>query len=501
MRILLVTLLAAGLTACSGRSGRKVTFVWGKTADATRLDPAVVTDGESVTVLCNIFDTLVAFKEGSTEIVPWLATSWETSDDGLVWTFALRAGVKFHDGSAFDAGAVVFSFERQRDPDHPAHTGPFAYYADNFKALRKVEAVDARTVRFTLSRPDAAFFKRMGLFSTGIVSPAAWKSEGIGSDGKYRYNFARRPVGTGPFVFDRWERDVQIILRANPEHFAGRPGVDRLIFRPIEKQPARLTELEAGGIHGMDNPALEDLAGARRDERLQVLEKPGFNVCYLALHTQKPPFDDVRVRQAVAWAIDKRRLIESAYSGFGRPAPTMCPATMWGHLPIEDRKPDLEKARALLREAGHPHGFETTLWFGTAQRAYLPNPTNTAIQIQQDLKQVGIRVKLNKVEWSAYIEATQHGRHEMAILGWMADIDDPDNFLYVLMDKENARVGSANNISFYQGEEVHRHLKAAQRILDPGERLRHYHAAQRILFEEVPTVPLVTVSDYRILRR
>ena len=291
------------------------------------------------------------------------------------------------------------------------------------------------------------------------------------------------------------------MLEANAEHFAGKPGIDRLIFKPIHNQQARITELEAGGIHGMDNPALEDLAKARTDDRLQVIEEPGLNVCYLAMHTQKKPFDDVRVRQAVAFAIDKKRLIESAYSGFGKPATTMCPATMWGHLEIEDRKRDLAKAKALLKAAGYPNGFETSLSYGTAQRAYLPNPGNTAIQIQKDLEQIGIRAQLDQREWSSYIAATQNGEHEMAILGWMADINDADNFLYILCDKDNARPGSANNISFYMGQEVHDHLIAAQRLLDPAERLRHYHAAQRILFEEAPTVPLVTVNDYRVLRK
>lgn len=506
-RFPLLLLCATALlpAACSskdqGSTAKRVTFVWGKTADSTKLDPAVITDGESVTVTSNLFDGLVALEEGGTKLIPWLATSWEASEDGLQWTFKLREDVKFHDGSPFNAEAVVFSYERQKDADHPAHVGTFAYYSDNHKSLQKIEATGEHAVRFTLSEPDAIFLKRMGLFSSGIVSPTAWKSEGKGSDGKYKYNFARKPVGTGPFKFKSWEKDVQIVLEANSEHFAGAPAIDRLIFKPIKNQQARITELEAGGIHAMDNPALEDLAGARRDPRLQVVEKPGFNVCYLAMHTQKKPFDDVRVRQAVAFAIDKQRLIESAYSGFGEPATTMCPATMWGHLDIEDRKPDLAKAKALLKEAGYPNGFDTSLSYGTAQRAYLPNPSNTAIQIQKDLERVGIRARLDQKEWSAYIAATQRGEHEMAILGWMADIDDADNFLYILCDKDNARVGSANNISFYMGEEVHRHLVAARRVLDPAERLRHYHAAQLILFEEAPTVPLVTVSDYRVLRK
>jgi peptide/nickel transport system substrate-binding protein len=365
-----------------------------------------------------------------------------------------------------------------------------------------VEAVDATTVRFTLSRPYAPFLASLALFSAAIVSPAAWKSEGLGEDGKYRYDFARKPVGSGPFGFKEWKRDERIVLEANEDHFAGRPKLDRLVFRPIKDPRARLKDLQANGIHGMDNPDLVDLDEARTDERLVVLSRPGLNVCYLAMNTMRPPFDDVRVRRAAAFAIDKQRLIRAAYDGDkGEPAVSMCPKGMLGHLASEDRRPDLEKARALLAEAGFPDGFETELWHGDVQRAYLPDPDGVAIQIQQDLKQIGIRARIRKVEWSAYIPATQRGEHPMCLLGWMADIGDPDNFLYVLLDKDNARVGSANNVSFYTGDRVHELLLAAQRSYDTDERVRLYHEAQRILFQEVPTIPLVTVPDFRVLRK
>jgi peptide/nickel transport system substrate-binding protein len=477
------------------------TFVWGRSGDAAHLDPAIITDGESAMVVTNIFDTLVAFAPGSTEIVPWLAERWETSEDGLSWTFHLRTGVRFHDGTPCDAEAVVFSFERQRDPAHPAHVGTFAYYADNFGALERVEALGEHAVRFTLSRRYAPFLAALALFSTGIVSPAAWKSRGTDPNGKYRYDFATQPVGTGPFVFEEWKRDERIVLRANEHHFLGRPAIDRLVFRPVKDARARLKDLQSGGIHGMTNPDLVDLPAAHADERLVVLSRPGLNVCYLAMNTSRKPFDDVRVRQAVALAIDKARLVAAAYDGIGDPAPTMCPREMAGHLALEDRRPDAARARALLAEAGFPDGFETELWHGDVQRTYMPDPDSVAIQVQQDLKAIGIRATIRKKEWTAYIPATQRGEHPMCLLGWMADIGDADNFLYVLLHKDNARVGSANNVSFYRGEEASRLLSAAREEYDPKERVRLYHEAQRILFDEVPTVPLVTAPEFRILRR
>jgi peptide/nickel transport system substrate-binding protein len=479
-------------------------FIWGRSADATILDPADVTDGESVMVVTNLFDTLVAFKQGSTEIEPSLAKEWTTSDDKLVWTFALRDGVSFHDGSPLDADAVVFSFERQRHPAHPARraTSAFSYFHNNFKSLLKVEAVDPATVRFTLQEPYAPFLAALALFNCGIVSPVAFASEGKDAEGRYKYNFAQKPVGSGPFVFESWEKDASITLRGNKGYWGGAPHVEKLIFKTVIDAQTRLKELESGSIHGMENPELRDLEFIQRNPDLRLLGSPGINVCYLAMHTGKKPFDDVRVRQAVAFAIDKKRIIAAAYNNLAKPAVSMCPETMAGFSKaLIDRTRDVARAKRLLAEAGYAGGFKTTLWYPNNQRTYLPDPSGTAIQIQQDLKEIGIEVGLGKMEWSSLLKGTQNGEHEMCLMGWMADIFDPDNFLYVLLDKDNAVEGVANNLSFYKGDRVHELLVGAQRAYDWHTRERLYAEAQEILHEEAPTVPLATVPDFRALRK
>jgi len=501
LSLLFWALLVPSLLAACGADSDNV-FIWGKSGDAVKLDPADVTDGESVMVITNIFDTLITFKPGSTELRPWLAESWDVSEDGKVWTLQLRKDVKFHDGSDFNADAVVFSFDRQMDEKHPARRSDsvFAYYKENFGAVQSVRKVDEFSVRFMLSRPIGFFDSMLAMFNVAIVSPTAFASEGKDADGRYRYDMATKPVGTGPFRFVDWKKDEYIKLKANPDHFAGAPGIGTLIFKPIKEPQPRLKELEAGGLHGMDNPDLVDVRRMGDQADPKVVSAPGINVCYLAMNTQKKPFDNVKVRQAVAWAIDKNRLIQAAYAGIGEPAVSMCPATMKGHLALEDRKPDLAKAKALLAEAGLPNGFETTLWYPVIQRAYLPDSGATAIQLQQDLKLIGIKVKLKKVEWAAYLKGTGNGVHEMCILGWMADIGDPDNYLYVLLDKTNANPPGANNRSFYKGEEYSRLVTKARYTVDWDERVKLYADAQRILFDEVPCVPLVTVPDFRVLR-
>jgi peptide/nickel transport system substrate-binding protein len=488
----LACLLLGLLVACGDSGSSRTVFTWGKSGDAVKLDPANVTDGESVMVCTNLFDTLVMFRKGSVEIEPWLAESWETSDDGLVWTFHLRTGVKFHDGTPLDADAVVFSFARQKDENHPARRpdDSFSYYNEYFDALENVEAVDAHTVRFTLSRPFAPFLSSLAMFCTAIVPPSGFEG---GRD------FSTHPIGSGPFSFVEWKKDEYIKLAANPDHFMGKPGVDLLIFKPIKQAEVRLKELQSGGIQGMDNPSLVDVNRIDGSSEQQLLQSPGINVCYLALNTQKKPFDDKRVRQAVAWCIDKKRLIEAAYAGRGEPAVSMVPRTMKGYLDLEDRKPDPARAKALLAEAGYPDGLAVELWYPAIQRAYLPDAGAAAIQIKEDMKLAGFDVKLLKKEWSAYLQATGAGAHQMCIIGWMADIGDPDNYLYMLLDKENAVGTDVNNRSFYTSEEFHQLVYKARHILDWAEREKLYDAAQRLLFEDMPCVPLVTVPDFRVL--
>lgn len=490
---LLGFVLLGALVACSSDSlDDGSVFIWGKSADAVSLDPANVSDGESVMVCTNIFDNLVTFKPGSVEIRPWVAESWETSEDGKTWTFHIRSGIQFHDGTPLDADAVKFSFDRQMDENHPARKSGdvFGSFHNVFGALQTVEVVDPLTVRFTLNQPFAPFLSTLAIYCVAIVAPSGFEN---GND------FGRNPIGSGPFRFVDWKKDEYIKLKANADHFAGKPSVSMLIFKPIKVAQTRLKELESGSIHGMDNPDLVDVRRLRDSKDMNVLSAPGINVCYLAMNTQRKPYTDKRVRQALAFAIDKSRLIRAAYAGIGKPAVSMCPETMKGHLAIEDRKPDIAKAKQLLADAGYPNGFDTVLWYPVIQRAYLPDSGATAIQIQQDLKLIGVRAKLKKVEWPAYLAGTGNGAHDLCILGWMADYGDPDDYLNTLLHKNNAKTPGAENRSFYKDDEYSALITKARFTTAWSERVKLYAAAQRKLFEDVPCVPLVTVPDFRIL--
>ncbi|MBO8171451.1 MAG: ABC transporter substrate-binding protein [Bacillaceae bacterium] len=473
--------------------GQGGTMVFGRGADSKSLDPSQVTDGESLAVTKNIFDTLLDYKGQTTQVEPALATEWENSEDGLTWTFKLREGVKFHDGTDFNADAVVFNFERWMDPEHPYHQGNFPYYGymfggykgDEGHIIEEVKKVDDYTVEFKLKRPLGPFLNNLAMSPFGIASPEAVK--------KYGDKFGENPVGTGPFVFKDWKKNDTITLEKNADYWMeGAPKLDRLIFKVIPDNSARLTALQSGEIDLMIGLNPDDVEAVESDSNLKLFKRPSMNVGYLAMNTEKEPFDNVQVRRAINMAINKQALIDAFYGGLGVPAKNPMPPSLWGYNDsIEDYEYNPEKAKELLAEAGYPNGFKTELWAMPNPRPYMPQPQKIAAAVQADLEKIGIDAEIITHEWTPYLEKTGKGEHTMAFLGWTGDNGDPDNFLYVLLDKDNAKGPDAGNIAFYKSDELHELLIQAQQLSDQAERAELYMQAQEIIHEDAPWVPLV----------
>lgn len=469
-----------------GAPRRGGTLIYGRGADAVSLDPADVTDGESVKAVVALFDTLVRYAPDSTEIEPALATAWEVSEDRETWTFTLREGVAFHDGTPLDADAVVFSFERQRDPAHEFHQGEFVYWKDQFSFVTKVEKKDARTVVFTLDRPFVPFLTNLAMFTASIVSPAGFREAKARGESP-----SSNPVGTGPFKLVEWRRGDAIVLEAFDGHWGGRPHLDRLVLRTIPDNNSRFMLLQKGDLQGMDGLNLADVKQAAAAPEVTVLAQPGMNVAYMAFNTRRPPFDDARVRRACAMALDLERVASRIYYGLATPAANPLPPTLFGHDDtIKPRPQDREAAKKLLAEAGHPQGFKTTLWTMSNPRPYLPQPDKMAQYVKAALAQIGVDATIVPKEWASYLEEVQKAEHDLCFMGWIGDTGDPDNFLYVLLDRDNARVGSASNYSFYEDEAVHDLLGRARVEADPDRRADLYRQAQQKIFEDCPMVPL-----------
>jgi ABC-type transport system substrate-binding protein len=493
----LLGLAVAGLlhasTAAAVEPQRGGTLVFGRGGDSVGLDPASRTDGESFNVTDHIFDSLVAFKPGTTEVVASLATKWDVAADGLTYTFSLRPNVKFHDGTPVDADAVIFSFKRQMDPQHPAYAfaSPYSYLSAMGldKLIKDVVKVDDHTVKFTLTKPSAPFLATLGMQAFAIVSPTAVM--------KSKQDFARNPVGSGPFKFVRWEKNQKIVLAANPDYWEGKPYIDTLIFRAIPDNDTRLQEMMAGNLHVMDNPNNNHIKTLeqRLGKQVKFAKLPGLNVGYLAMNQEKKPFDNLKVRQAIAHAINKLAIVDSVYAGNAQVAKNPMPPTLWGYNDaVKDYDYDPAKAKRLLKEAGYPNGFETDLWAMPVARPYMPDGRKVAEAIQGDLAKIGITVKIVSYDWGTYLKRTSEGDHDMALLGWTGDIGDPDNFLYVLLDKDNA-VKPAQNICFYKSDKLHDLLAKAQVETDQKKREALYKEAQVVIHADAPMVPLAHSVD------
>lgn len=488
-----MVLVAALLTISFSQSTLAKTLVFGRGGDSVNLDPSSATDGESLNVTDNIFNNLVTYSPGTTTITADLATDWKISKDGLTYTFNLRKNVKFHDGTDFNADAVIYSMKRQYDKSHEAYgwSGPYVYFTSLGldKLISDIKKLNSHQVEFKLVKNDATFLAMLTMQSLAIVSPTALK--------KHKKEFNSNPVGTGAFVFKKWHRNQRIILRSNKDYWGGEPKLKTLIFRSIPDNNTRMVEMMAGNIHMMDNPNPDDInqLKTRLKDKLVFAERPGFNVGYLAFNMEKKPFNNQKVREAIAHAINKQGIVDAIYAGYAKPAKHPMPPTLWGYDDsIKDRDYNPEKAKKLLAEAGFKDGFTTTIWAMPVPRPYMPDGRKVAEAIQGDLAKIGVKVKIVSYEWGTYLEKTRQGEHDMALLGWTGDIGDPDNFLYVLLDKTNA-IKPAQNISFYKSDELHKVLVKAKTTSKQSDREKLYRKALKIIHGDVPMLPIAHSVD------
>ncbi|MBX3171382.1 MAG: ABC transporter substrate-binding protein [Candidatus Eremiobacteraeota bacterium] len=465
-------------------------LVVGKPDDASGLDPALISDGESSQVCRNLFDTLVRHSANSMKLEPALAVSWKHSPDGLIWTFNLRKGVKFHDGTPFNAQAVVDNYSRQLQPTHPLRFpgNRFPYWADiwgtNPCLIDSLEAQDDYTVNFHMSEVVAPFVENMAMPFFGIVSPTALKK--YGSDG------FKHPVGTGAYRFVEWLPRERIVLEANPDYWDGPPAMKKVVFLPIKDATSRQLQLEAGKVHLITGVSLEKVEKLSLNRAVSVLSQPGMNVGYLAMNNEDPHFRQPLVRQAICQAIERQEIARALYRGLAVVAESHLPPMIWGQADLRAYEYNPDKARQLLARAGYPNGFKTEIWYMSAARTYYPDPKIMGEVLQAMLGEVGIEVDLKAVDWGSYLERVGKGEHQMALGGWVGDTGDPDNYLYVMLDDNNVnRRRGGSNLCLFKDAEVHKRLLKARQMVIQEDRARLYAEAQVLVHEKCPSLPLV----------
>lgn len=478
--------------------------------DASKLDPADVTDSESLLVTWHVYEGLTRYVPGGTEVEPALATDWSVSEDGLEWTFELRDGVTFHDGTPFDADAVVWNFERWSDPENPYHFDDwlFTYWSYMFQGFQDVdrdedgepdtffvsaEAVDPLTVKLTLRRPNAPLLQTLAMGNFGFSSPAAVEAsmESYGTpDG------SPMAAGTGPYRVAEWVPVDHITLERNEDYWGDPAEMREIEFRVIPEGTARYLSLAAGEIDGMNQVNPEDISQAEANEDVQVIFEPANNVGYLGFNQAHSPWNNLNCRLAVAHAIDKQAIVDTLYAGDAEPASQMMPPGLWGYNDaIEDYPYDMELAQGFLDEclAEETLPEEVVFYVPPIQRFYFPKPKELGEVIQSSLNDLGIVTRIESPDWkNVYVPDVSTGVPDIFLLGWGGDNGDPDNFLCQFFCGGDASYNSAPDGSpLPPNEELDTMLREAATLSDQDARREMYEAANALIHETVPAVPLV----------
>lgn len=450
--------------AKDSEKSKKTEIVFAQKADIVSLDPHATNDSPSANLTRQIYSSLVKTNVDM-EYEGDLAESWSILSP-TEWEFKLRKGVKWHDGSDFKASDVKFSIERQKQ-------GPKVKHLVNM--ITEVKVIDDYTVVLVTDKPCGPLLANLAHSASRIVPEKACT--------EYGDKFAEHPTGTGPMKFVEWIPGDRVVLERFNDYFEGQPATERLVMRVIPEGTSRTIALETGEVDLILDVEPVDKEKIESNKDLKLYEKMSNRTEWLSLNNKKAPFDNKLVRKAINHAIDKQAVIEVATDGRGMVANTVIGPTVLGYnpdVPVYDYNP--EKAKELLKEAGYPDGFTTTLWSSGDVR------NRAAEVIQANLADVGITANIELMEWGAYLDKTSAGEHNMHLLGWSNLTGDGDGGMYP--NFHSSSQGAAGNKCFFENKEVDRLLEAGRTETDFAKRPKYYQDAQLIIMEEAAMVPL-----------
>lgn len=443
----------------------------GLSADPAELDPHLTSLTAAWHVIEHVYETLVSYDE-SLAPISGLAESWEISEDGLIYTFALRQGVKFHNGRDFVADDVVYCFNRIVDE---ATASPSA---SDFANVTSVEAPDPATAIFTLAAADSSFIAKLMSNSLYIVPQEAVEENG---------DLTQTMVGTGPFKFVEYIPNTSVTLARNADYWdAPLPYLDGLELTVAIDPTVRRTALVQGSVDLIEYAPAQDLPIFEGDDSLQVFGDQNTNIRYMAINVSREPFDILEVRQAIEMVIDRGPIIQSAIFGAGQPTRTIFPASFWAGSDVEIPAPDIEGAQALLESVGLGDGFSTTL-HSWAQYPFL---SNAALVIQEQLKAINIEADTDFQENAIYLENYFAGNFDLSVTGTSAYIDPND-----VIEQNFLSTGSSNGIG-YRNADVDALMAEGVATTDQAARAEIYDQIQEILLQDLPWINLFIASQY-----
>ncbi|QNN24383.1 peptide ABC transporter substrate-binding protein [Planctomycetales bacterium ZRK34] len=433
---------------------------------ASGLDPHTVTDAASMRLIENMYDTLMRYTDRYGEVTDSLATSHAVSADGRTITFTLPTGVRFHSGRVMTAADVAYSLKRIIDKQ---------IRAEPFAAVESIDTPNDHTVVLRLSRPDAALLTHLAYPMNVIVDRTVVEAH----DGALGHIDA----GSGPFELVEWRQGDRLILKRFEEYYVqGVPQLERVVFRPLPDPMARSIALRTGQIQLVLDVPEKDIEVMRQADHVTAGSAPGTFWEYIGLNCSRKPFDDARVRQAIAWAVDREqinRLVKLDHATVLEGG--SIPPTHWAFANLRMYPQwDVDKARALLAKAGYPDGFETTLKVGSA----FDYQVRAAEVVKQQLAAVGIIVRLDAMESTVFFSDLGAGDFDMTLAGWVGFVD-PDGWLYNLFTS-----GGKYNQQQYTNPQVDELLRRGRRTLDRDQRITIYRQAQRLIAADAPVVSL-----------
>ena len=490
-----------------GEGAEGGTLVFGTSQDPVVLDGALVSDGESLRAIDQLFEGLVTLELGGTEIEPGLAESWETSEDGMAWTFNLRDGVTFHDGEPFNAEAVCFNFDRWYNFKGSFQNPSASYYwqtvfggfaepeegSPESSLYESCEAVDELTVTLNLTEASSSFLGALALTNFTIASPAALQEFGadegtVDEEGIFQPTGTygtEHPIGTGPFMFESWIRGDRLVMVRNDDYWGEPASIDELIFRPIPDNAARLQALQTGEIQGYDLVEPQDFPTIEGDDSLQLLRRPAFNVAYVGINQAHEPLDQLEVRQAIAHGLNREEVVNSFYAGTGVVAKEFMPPELFGYADdVTEYEFDPQRSIELLEQAGLETPVQIEFCYPTdVSRPYMPDPVRNFQAFRASLEEAGFAITPRSAPWSPdYLGLVDEGRCPLYLLGWTGDYADPDNFVGTFFRTPQEAWG-------FDNDEIFTALEEARREPDLDRRTELYQEANRLIMDFLPGVP------------
>lgn len=490
--LVIALLLTSSLVGCSSKPEQTTApaqkeevktggnLVVARKVDAGNLDPHFITSNPTSNYIYGkVYEGLVK-RDKNTAYQPALATEWKQLDD-LTWEFKLRTGVTFHDGEPFNASAVKSTLDRLLDEKTASPR------ASVFGMVQEIKVVDDATVQIILKYPFAALLSILDSTEGSIISPKAIKE--LGKD------LAKKPVGTGPFQFESWVQGQEMVLEKNTEYWGKKANIEKVVYKVVPEDLTRVAMVESGEAQVADQVPVTELQRIQQSGEMTLMRTEGYGVEFVGFNVQKKPFDDVRVRQAIASAIELDSIITGVYNNVGTKANSSMSNRVFGYNPNQKEfQFDVNHAKDLLKEAGYANGFTTSIVTDDRKERI-----NLAEVLQSQLKGIGIDLKINTMEYGAYIDALSKGTQEMYIGGWGNATGDADYNQFNVF--HSSAMGPVGNFSFYSKPEVDKLIEEGRREKDQEKRKAIYAKAQEIELNDAPLIPIRTISHLAVTKK